>query len=142
MRKIVFTVFGIVGGLGSLTFLTLSKNKINETNVTSATINFQILEGIKKTLRRFLTRKMLHMIPLFLLTGFAYSFLTRIHPTAVGNTKVIPNPMSSVGLVGIASGVGEVVGGLNLNIIQNNLYFYICSNHFRTKFLNIFTFSE
>ena len=113
MRKIIFIIFGIVGGFGSLTFLTLSKTKNGGSQGSSVSIQIKIWEMVKQTFRRLFTRKMLHLIPLFSLTGFAYSFLTRIHPTAVGNTKSMANPMSSVGLVGIASGIGEIVGGIS-----------------------------
>ena len=66
--------------------------------------------------------------------GFAYSFLTRIHPTAVGNTKAMENPMSSVGLVGLSSGLGEIIGGklvvedgIRYNNLKTLTFSYDCS---------------
>ena len=46
-------------------------------------------------------------------TGFTMSFYAGIYPTAVGNSKLMPNAMAIVGMVGIFTGIGEVsCGGL------------------------------
>ena len=111
MRTIIFTAFGILGGVGSLMFLLLSRTNSscdsNPESEGSKNKQNDVLKNIASTFKRLSDRKTLHLVLTFSLTGFAYSFLTGVHPTAVGNTKQMKNPMSTVGLVGISSGVGE-----------------------------------
>ena len=128
MRTTVFTVFGVVCGIGATLFLTLnttSQNKIapaaeepayledsNRANCNNiiVTIGNRFLKSIMESVKLLFTKEMLLCMSLFMYEGLVISFYTGVYPTAIGNSKTMPEQMGTVGLVGVFAGVGEIVG--------------------------------
>ncbi|XP_012271755.1 UNC93-like protein MFSD11 [Orussus abietinus] len=98
--------------------------------VSSADKELQIPEPVKekplpaawhafrKALSLLLTSKMLMLVMTFLYTGLVLTFFSSVYSSSVGFTKNISkDPQSLVGLSGICTGVGEVVGGALFGIL-------------------------
>ena len=54
---------------------------------------------------------MVLLIGIFMYSGFVLSFFSGVYPTSIGNSNLLENSMSVVGLVGLSVGFGEVLGG-------------------------------
>ena len=121
----MFTVFGVIAAVTAPLFMTLHTKSHNtvgavetanlekssrpEANVNTivATIGNSIMEAFKL----LVTKEMLLCISLFMYSGFVRSFYQGVYSTAIGNSKSMPEHMGSVGLVGVFTGVGAVIGG-------------------------------
>merc|ERR1712130_307906 len=134
MRTVLFTGFGILAGAGCFVFLLLrpnlpdestseeysqvngdDKNKADEQNEADAepkkSAFVTVKESMVESFKLLATREMMLITALFMYSGFVLSFFSGAYPTAIGNSKAMDDPMSTVGLVGMFVGFGEVVGG-------------------------------
>ena len=134
MRTTVFTLFGVVAGVGALLVLTLNtkthhsptagetanlknrkleepENLKNANPANCCVIIVTIGNSIVDAFKLLVTKDMLLCMSLFMYSGLVVSFYTGVYPTAIGNSKTMPEQMGTVGLVGVFTGVGEVVGG-------------------------------
>ena len=54
---------------------------------------------------------MLLFAPFIIFDGFFLGFYTGVYPTAVGNSKNLENASAAVGLCGLMTGIGGMIGG-------------------------------
>ena len=54
---------------------------------------------------------MLFFAPMIIFDGFFVGFYTAVYPTTVGNSKNLENASAVVGLCGVMTGVGAILGG-------------------------------
>ena len=79
-----------------------------------------ILDSIANAFKLLVTKEIMLIASLFLYSGFELSFFSGVYTTSVGNSKNLEDSSSTVGLVGMCIGVGEVFGG-GLFVFASNL---------------------
>jgi len=121
MRITLFTGFAVLCGLGCFVFAVFKADSrteeekeeqeelIQEKSEQSAA---QIaISSIIESFQLMVTKEIMLISNLFLYSGLFFCFYAGVFSTAIGNSKLLESPMSTVGLCGIFIGVGEILGG-------------------------------
>jgi hypothetical protein len=117
MRTQIFTIFAILGAAGCGLLLTLKsqlcglEKRFQAKKKESNSKISDFVNSVKNSFKLLLTKKMMLFAPLILFDGFFLGFYTGVYPTAVGNSKNLENASAAVGLCGLLTGVGGIVGG-------------------------------
>ncbi|CBY07106.1 unnamed protein product [Oikopleura dioica] len=117
MRTQIFTIFAILGAAGCGLLLTLKsqlcglENRFKTKNEIESSKIRDFLNSVKNSFKLLFTKKMLFFAPLILFDGFFLGFYTGVYPTTVGNSKNLENASAAVGLCGLMTGVGGIIGG-------------------------------
>jgi len=117
MRTQIFTIFAILGAAGCGLLLTLKsqlcglENRLKTKNEIGSSKISDFVNSVKKSFKLLFTKKMLLFAPLILFDGFFVGFLSGVYPTTVGNSKNLENASAAVGLCGLMTGVGGIIGG-------------------------------
>ena len=132
MRTSLFTIFSVLAAAGCSVFLLLKgpccsyetleiDEDAEEDKVGSRLLTVEkpkdestgrmVLNSIVNAFKLLFTKEMVLIASLFFYSGFELSFFSGVFTTAVGNSNNLPDSSSTVGLVGMMIGIGEVIGG-------------------------------
>ncbi|XP_043217140.1 UNC93-like protein MFSD11 [Amphibalanus amphitrite] len=118
-RTVVLIVLAVVCGVGVLILALLNcapKYGFDESGHRRETpasneVPVTPMGALKGAFDLFLTPQMLLLSVTFFYTGIELSFFSGVYSTCVGNTLRLPNSKGLVGMSGMITGVGEIIGG-------------------------------